>query len=108
MAAFPTGNVCRDDVTGREITWSRDIGTFNSLLNNLPDNNNNAGLLPDGLILVRETTLADIIKTQLPKKPSMKIQTKREETFTNWPIVLRQSVNIKVMAQAGFYCTGKN
>jgi hypothetical protein len=107
MADFPTGNVCRDAVTGREITWSRDIATLNSLLNNLPDNNN-AKVLPDDLILVRETTLADIIRTQRPKKPSMKIQTKREETFTDWPIVLRHSMNIKVMAHAGFYCTCKN
>jgi hypothetical protein len=68
MADFPTGNVHCDTITGREITGTRDIATFNSLLNNLPNNNNNAKLLPDGLILIRKTTLADIIKIYCTRK----------------------------------------
>jgi hypothetical protein len=104
VAEFPVGNVPRDDITGQEITGRRDIATFNSLLNNRAEYSVE---LPSGLVLIQETTLADIIRTQQPKKPSMKIQTKREETFEDWPFVLRASLNIKAIAQAGFYCTSK-
>ena len=105
MANFPTGNVPRD-ITGREITWNSDIMRFRALMDKMPNYAARDNLI-EGLIFIRDVTLADIINTQSAKKPSMKMQTRREETFINWPVSLQQSVNIKAMAHAGFYHTGK-
>ncbi len=105
MAGFSVGNVPRDPITGNEVsTNNRDVIAFNLLLiNSTP----NPDALPAGLVLLQQTMLPSIIRPQPPRKPAFRTMVKREETFQNWPLLLKQSVGVKAMAKAGFFYTGK-